>query len=214
MRSLLLNSFAVIALLFGAKANAAEPDLTAIVKDIRGQIVQIVVPTPTPDHPDAVSKGSGFWLSEEGLVATCWHVVASNPTTSKILVLSPLDAMFDLQHGQVTNANFDGSHAAVVAKDEINDVVILQTENKPKISTGAIEKKDGHFLTAHFAISTLNSSLPEAGARVLLAGFPLGQPYLIVQPGTVAAIAHNLPGLTQQRYWSLPWPITATAEPP
>jgi S1-C subfamily serine protease len=118
--------------------------------------------------------------------------VVSNPTAS-IVVLSAIDPVFDLQHNQVTNANFEASHAKVVAEDEVNDIAILQTNNKPRTSTGAIVSGD-HDLTAHFAVSTLNANLPEAGARVLLAGFPLGQPYLIVQPGTVAAIAHNLPG--------------------
>jgi hypothetical protein len=60
------------------------------------------VPMPAPETPDAVSKGSGFWLSEEELVATCWHVVARNPTAS-ILVLSAIDSVFDLEHGNVTN---------------------------------------------------------------------------------------------------------------
>jgi S1-C subfamily serine protease len=192
MRSIAVAMMALSLVCCARTADAKEEaNLTALVKDIRGQIVQIVVP-PSPENPNVGSKGSGLWLNEEGLVATCWHVVASNPTGS-IQVLSAIDSTFDLGTNAIANGNWQSFPAKVVAKDEVNDIAILQTDNKPRIATGAIGVGDQR-LTAHFAVSTLNANLPEAGARVLLAGFPLGQPYLIVQQGTVAAIAHNLPG--------------------
>jgi S1-C subfamily serine protease len=196
MRSMSSRTFSLVAVVALSNlccltiADADDADLSAVVKDIRGQVVQIVV--PFPDDPNFTSKGSGFWLSEQGLVATCLHVVKDNPT-GLIRVLSAIDANFDLPKHQIANGNWDAFQAKVIAVDSANDIAILQTDRSPMVSTGAIGQEDRR-LTAHYAIATLNQNLPQAGSRVLLAGFPLGQPYLIVQQGTVAAIANDLPG--------------------
>jgi hypothetical protein len=52
-------------------------DLVQVVKETKGVIVQIVVPSKDGRN----SMGSGFWVDREH-VATCWHVVSNNPTES------------------------------------------------------------------------------------------------------------------------------------
>jgi len=48
-------------------------------------------------------------------------------------------------------------------------------------------------LTTHYQQAVLTAELPEPGQKILLAGYPLGRPYRIVQEGIVASVAHGLP---------------------
>jgi S1-C subfamily serine protease len=167
-------------------------DLVEVSKQIRGQVVQIVV--PTPDGKNAW-LGSGFWLNDQGLVATCWHVVSGNPT-GIITVQTAVDSLFALAppRGNV-NANWEAFSAKVAASDVTNDVAILKTDKSPFGVPHHVSIKIGNVeLSAHFATATLNPSLPEPGQQAVLAGYPLGQPYLIVQEGTIAALAYDIPG--------------------
>jgi len=50
-------------------------DLIKIAEEIKGQIVQVVVPLPNGKS----NIGSGFWVDRSGYVATCWHVVQTRP---------------------------------------------------------------------------------------------------------------------------------------
>ena len=174
-----------------SSARAETMDLVSVSKKIRGQVVQIVVPTPDGTR---ISLGTGFWLNDQGVIATCWHVVSANPT-GRIMVQSAVDPLFDLAKRNNITANWQVFSASVVAKDEPNDLAILKVSVNPFGAQKSVPIQIGNVeLVAHFASATLNRDLPEAGARVLMAGFPLGQPYLIVQEGTVAALAYNLPG--------------------
>lgn len=164
-------------------------DLVSVIQTIRGQIVQIVVPV----DPQTVSKGTGFWLNDKGLVSTCWHVVAGNPNAT-IQVLSLIDPIVDFSHHHYSTGMWQPFPAKVVAKDALNDIALLQAEGGPFVVPKARTRMGETELTAHQAVATLNPNFPQIGAEVVLAGFPLGQPYLIVQRGTVAAHAFDLPG--------------------
>jgi S1-C subfamily serine protease len=174
-----------------AMENAKAADLVAVTKNVRGDIVQIVTPVP---GKNAMMLGSGFWLNTDGLVVTCLHVVGAN-LTGVILVRSAVDASLDLSKGNVIDANWQATPAKVVAVDEKNDLAILKVASNPfKSPPIAIVQFGPVRLTAHFSAVTLQTSLPDPGQRILLSGFPLGQPYMIVQEGTVASIAYGLPG--------------------
>jgi S1-C subfamily serine protease len=72
---------------------------------------------------------------------------------------------------------------------------LLKVDNNPFVGhRGAPIQLGGTSLTAHYKQATLAPDLPEAGQNILLAGYPLGQPYAVVQAGTVASIAYDLPG--------------------
>jgi len=62
--------------------------LVQVAKEVRGMIVQIVVPSQNGN----TSIGSGFWVDQRGYVATCWHVVRDNPTAT-MKVQSAIDPL-------------------------------------------------------------------------------------------------------------------------
>ncbi|MEA2759123.1 MAG: serine protease Do [Methylobacteriaceae bacterium] len=168
-------------------------DLTDLSEKIKGQIVQVLTPIPT----GGVGLGSGFWVDEGGVVATCWHVVQANPT-AKIQIRSAVDALFDTARNNNVFANWEVFSASVVAHDEANDLAILKVDGTPFGQKRApMIVIDDKALSAHYASSIINDELPVSGQQVLIAGYPLGQPYRVVQEGSVASVAHSLPGWGQ-----------------
>jgi S1-C subfamily serine protease len=174
-------------------ARASEPaDLISFSKDLRAQIVQIVVPST-----GGQSKGSGFWINETGYLATCWHVVASNPD-GIIQVQSAVDPLIDLDRNKIISSNWEAWQAKVVSRDETNDLALLKVEGSPFVARRGVPIQIGdQKLTAHYAAAKLNAGLPDPGQKILLAGYPLGLPYPIVQEGIVASVAYDLPNWGQ-----------------
>jgi S1-C subfamily serine protease len=183
---------------FGAKPKATMAlekktgdtvDLVQVAREVRGVIVQIVVPLQNGKS----NVGSGFWVDQRGYVATCWHVVRDNPTIS-MTVQSAIDPLFDLKHNNMIFANWETFPAKVVAKDESNDLALLKIDGNPFVPRKFIPIQIGDkVLTAHYKEAVLNTDLPDAGQKILLAGYPLGRPYPVVQEGSVASVAHSLP---------------------
>jgi S1-C subfamily serine protease len=172
------------------KPNADSPNLVQMAKEVKGIIVQIEVPL----HDGKTNLASGFWVNEH-YVATCWHVVRTNPTAT-LNVKSAVDTLFDLKNNNVISANWEVFSAKVVAKDEKNDLALLKVEENPFEPRKVTPIKFGNkVLVAHYKQAFLKTELPEAGQKILWAGYPLGGPYLVVQEGTVASVAHDLPGL-------------------
>ena len=130
-------------------------DLVSVIQTIRGQIVQIVVPV----DPQTVSKGTGFWLNDKGLVSTCWHVVAGNPNAT-IQVLSLIDPIVDFSHHHYSTGMWQPFPAKVVAKDALNDIALLQAEGGPFVVPKARMRMGETELTAHQAVATLKSESP------------------------------------------------------
>lgn len=171
------------------KPTGGTMDLVEIVKEHKGMIVQIKVPL----QDGKTSLGSGFWVNDRGYVATCWHVVVANPT-GQIKVKSAVDPLFDLQNNNMVFASWEVYSASVVTKDEKNDLALLKVEGNPFSKRKFVPIKIGDKeLTAHYKQATLNTKLPEAGQKILIAGYPLGRPYPVIQEGTIASIAHSLP---------------------
>lgn len=164
-------------------------NLVQIAKELRGEIVQVVVPLQN----GKTNVGSGFWVDQRGHVATCWHVVKDNPTAI-MTVQSAIAPLFDLKNNNMIFSNWETFSAKVVAKDEINDLALLKIDGNPFVPRKFVPIKIGDTtLTAHYKQSNLKTELPEPGEKILLAGYPLGRPYPVVQEGTVASVAHSLP---------------------
>ena len=138
--------------------------------------------------PDAAIAplGSGGWVSAEGYVATCWHVV-ENANLVTIRVAFP--GVYDLERNVVENANFKEFPATVVASDKNADVAILKVSPNPFSTPGATQPLVKGGPPLKMAPAHLHSLLPAPGDLALLAGYPLGRPDLIIQPGSVAAVA-------------------------
>lgn len=110
------------------------------------------------------------------------------------IVRSAADSSFDVQRDISIRAVWTVFAAKIVAKDEVNDVAVLSIDDRP-FDTPApfsihIGKAD---IKPHYKVADIESSLPEPGETIALAGFPLGQPYPITQEGHVASIAFDLP---------------------
>jgi S1-C subfamily serine protease len=145
-------------------------NVVSVAKELRGEIVQIVVTLPNGE-----SRGSGFWVTDTGYVATCWHVVKSNPTAA-VQVRSAADPLFDLKNSIIVAGNWNFySSATVIAHDEENDIALLKPDTNPFAANFPNR--------AQFKRATLNSDLPKAGQSILIAGYPLGLPYSVVQEG-------------------------------
>lgn len=174
----------------GEKPKEDTMNLVQVAKEVRGEIVQIVVPLQNGSN----SVGSGFWVDQRGYVATCWHVVRDNPTAT-LTVQSAVEPLFDLEKNNMVFSNWEAFSAKVVAKDEINDLALLKIAGNPFIrpKSAVLVKIGDKALTAQYKQSTLKTALPEPGQKILLAGYPLGRPYLVVQEGSVASVAHSLP---------------------
>lgn len=165
--------------------------LKLVIKQLEGTALQIDLLPPNTDAVDAVPNGSGFWLTESGYVATCWHVVDHVPPGGGIFVRTPLESNLGEKPGLLKHANWTGSDAVLVAKDEHLDVAILKTSVEFPKHGSSVETGMG---PVHLRIAHLQQQLPEPGTSSILMGFPLGDPYLIVQEGAVASVAANLPG--------------------
>lgn len=141
-----------------------------------------------PVVPGADRIGSGVWVSEEGYVATCWHVVSD--ATGQVIVSVSLAAY---KKNLIVSASFYTMNAHVVAHDEAADVAILKVEHNPFTNPPVTfietpETKVG----PRFAVPQFRQQVPDSGEQVVLAGFPLGRPDLISQTGIVAGI--GIPG--------------------
>jgi len=120
-------------------------------------------------------------------------VVSDNPTAT-LTVQSAIDPLFDLKTNNMIFANWKVFSARVIAKDEINDLALLKIDGNPFVPRKSVPIKIGDkALTAHYKQSALKTELPEPGQKILLAGYPLGRPYPVVQEGSVASVAHSLP---------------------
>jgi S1-C subfamily serine protease len=159
-------------------------DSAAAGRALKGQVVQIET---------TFGLGSGFWLGVNGLAVTCFHVASGN-IGDELLIKSSIDALFDLPHNNFIDANWQVTKARIVAQDKDNDLAIIQAVQNPfSAPPPPFTKVGDKEFAAHFASAKLNGDLPEQGAKVYLSGYPLGQAYMIIQEGTVASVAFNLP---------------------
>ena len=101
-------------------------DLVRIAKEVRGVIVQIVVPLQNGNS----SIGSGFWVNDRGYVATCWHVVKDNPNAT-MKVQSAIDSLFDLKNNNMIFANWEVFPGKVVARDLRKLFSIVEDRREP-----------------------------------------------------------------------------------
>jgi S1-C subfamily serine protease len=130
--------------------------------------------------------GSGVWVSKDGYVATCWHVVKN---TSEIKVEIAYPGVYNLEKHILVDASFAVYAATVVASDQNADVAILKVFPNPFATPPAAQRIINGEPEIKLASADLRTKLPAPGDFALLAGYPLGRPDLLTQTGTVAAVA-------------------------
>src|SRR5262249_10399887 len=74
------------------------------------------------------SSGSGVWISDQGYVATCYHVVRMSPSAVKVGIGM---SWIDYEHRNVLADSFFWMNATLVAHDDISDVAILKVDSNP-----------------------------------------------------------------------------------
>jgi S1-C subfamily serine protease len=132
------------------------------------------------------SLGSGVWVSKDGYVATCWHVVEN---ADEIQVKIAYPGVYDLEKNLLVSAAFTLYTAKIVASDKNADVAILKVSPNPFVTPPGIQRTVSGTPAIKFASADLRTSLPNPGDLALVSGYPLGRPDLLTQRGTVAAVA-------------------------
>jgi S1-C subfamily serine protease len=132
------------------------------------------------------SLGSGVWVSKDGYLATCWHVVEN---ASEVQVKVAYPGVYDLEKNMLVNAVFAVYAATVAATDKKADVAILKVSPNPFVTPPAIQRMVNGEPEIKLASADLRTGLPNPGDLALLAGYPLGRPDLLTQRGAVAAVA-------------------------
>jgi S1-C subfamily serine protease len=139
-----------------------------------------------------VSHGSGVWISKQGYIATCEHVV--HGATGRITIQLEYDAYQYTSpnlHITIQNANTVWG-AKVVVADADSDVAILKVDENP-IAAGVPQEvfgvgQNGRRLTPHSV--QISATEPEFGAAIIMAGFPLDEAaYLLVQSGNATGMS-------------------------
>jgi S1-C subfamily serine protease len=158
--------------------------LAIAAKGQRVKVVQVQVQS----EGKVVSLGSGVWISEDGYVATCFHVVNVTSLT-KIQVLTAVDSLFDLANNEVVTGNWDIYDANIITTDTINDISILKVSKNPFKAAAHVNMKIGdNTLQAHYEKAELEVKFPAPREEISIGGYPLGLPYLVFQAGTVSTI--------------------------
>lgn len=150
------------------------------VETLSDSAVQVEVTDPQ----GGTERGSGFWVSPE-LIATCNHVVPSG-IGMLVKVKIAIPSLFDLERNTYIYSNWIVHEGKVVAIDSVNDLALIRT-----MDFSSLLLKQGP-LSPRIHLPALNTSLPKALSDAFLVGFPLGNPYVVVQHGTTAAVAGRL----------------------
>jgi S1-C subfamily serine protease len=144
-----------------------------------------------------IGKGSGVWISRDGCIATCWHVVKDVSQRGQVVIRTGEIFNYKFKSGEIFSASARAS-ASVVAHDEDADVAILRADvNYPQAGSRKIYKGPLGTLKSQFDVPQLREEFPQVGDRVALAGYPMGNPYLLFQFGNIAGV-----GLLEDGYGS------------
>lgn len=114
-----------------------------------------------------IGGGSGFIISQDGMVLTNRHVVSRS----------------DVQYSIITDDGneYDGE---VVSIDPLNDLAVLQMVKKGELS----KKKEERTKLAHLSVIDFgDSSILEVGQKVLAIGYALGEYENTVTEGIISA---------------------------
>jgi S1-C subfamily serine protease len=189
MRTLVVFLLVSLSTVSAAQKPAAQPSIQGPIMSPRqlhqwaiSRTVRIVAGPIVSTAP----LGSGVWVSKEGYVATCWHVVEG---ASEIRVQAAYPGVYNLEKNIVVNATFAVYEATVVASDQNADVAILKVSPNPFATAPPVQRIVNGQPEIKLSSADLRTDLPEADDLAVLAGFPLRRPDLLTQRGTVAAVA-------------------------
>ncbi|MER5549732.1 serine protease [Streptomyces sp. NPDC002589] len=162
--------------------------LSDVVDVIRPAIVQIAA----IEHgtPRRAALGTGFIVSDRGLVLTASHVVAAMAQVAAQGWNNPA-LMIGLAHTneEMLRGNFTLMDAQVVADDPGRDLALLQMQPNP-FGTAAIPSGiviNGKQAELTTGVAEISSDRPRDGAPIAVSGYPLQESTLITTCGIIAS---------------------------
>jgi S1-C subfamily serine protease len=170
-------------------------DLADAIECIRPSIVQIAVLPGAAAHGTQLNVlGTGFWVSENGLVMTArqvtedaQRVMASLPG-SRLMVGQGIPRITDPEFTIRGSFNYLGSK--VIEEDPRHDIALIQvvqnpfaTEQRPFIKALAPDADVYPLL----GLATLSTSEVRDGEQIGVSGYPLAEPALVTTSGVIAS---------------------------
>jgi Trypsin-like peptidase domain len=160
-------------------------NLTIVEKGEKAKIVQIVASSGVK-----ISLGSGVWLSDDGYVATCEHVV--NVGESPVVIIqTAVDPYFQFEPSRIITANWERYDAIIVKIDHANDLAILKTTKRPASRT--MLRLGDVSLGTHYEKAEFEPKLPDPGEAVVIRRLPAGLALSCV-PGRHRCVDCRVPG--------------------
>ncbi len=141
------------------------------------------------------SLGTGFFVNSEGYVVTALHVIRGGQTILQQIQAGRKQMLVGLaipntedERGNKMIGNFVLVQFDIVDKDERHDLVLLKLRRNPfkgEVKSGFVIA--GKEIPLPVRVASLTSKRPREGAPVAISGYPLGQPILVTNGGSVAA---------------------------
>jgi S1-C subfamily serine protease len=171
-------------------------ELPDAIDQIRPAVVQIRVQPAQPDS--AIGEcviGTGFWVSDAGLLLTARHVIEAGNEVISHMPGSRLAlglAIPNLTGPPITiRASFEITDAEVVEEDPRHDLALLRAPNNPFQSgrPSGVHKAgpDSWGVNAMYGLPGLDTSPLHDGERIAVSGYPLAEPALITTSGGIAS---------------------------
>lgn len=130
---------------------AAEADLPGLIASIKPSVCAVGWFNAT-ESPRFRFRGTGFFVGDGSLVATCWHVVSQEPPSSNPQGMSSLTVQISLPDGVLAWRQAD-----LVARDERRDLAILRVRDR---------------VSPPLTLDT--ATVAREGTDAILMGFPIG----------------------------------------
>lgn len=169
-------------------------DLPDVIDQIRPTVVQIRVESQSTNPTNRGQViGTGFWVSESGLLLTARHVVQSGQAAVRQVSNGRLTLGLAIPNltGPVTiRGSFEIMDVEVVEEDPRHDIALLRSQNNPFQSgkpSGLHQTGDGWGVNALYGVSRLDPAEVRDGERIAVSGYPLAEPALITTSGGIAS---------------------------
>lgn len=170
-------------------------DLADAIEYVRPSIVQIAVLPGAAAHGTQLNMlGTGFWVSEDGLVMTARQVIEdaqrlmTSLPGSSLMIGQAIPSITDPEF--TIRGSFNYLRSKVVEEDPRHDIALIQamqnpfgTEQRPFIKAPAPDTDVYPLL----GLATLSTSEVRDGEQIGVSGYPLAEPALVTTSGGIAS---------------------------
>jgi S1-C subfamily serine protease len=170
-------------------------ELPETIDQIRPAVVQIRVESPRAGSTNGERViGTGFWVSDAGLLLTARHVIQGGQAAIQEKPGSRLAlglAIPNLTGPPITiRASFEVMDVDVIEEDPRHDLALLRAPRNPFQSgrpSGVHQVGGGWGVNALYGLSQLDPTMVRDGERIAVSGYPLAEPALITTSGGIAS---------------------------